>query len=355
MGSSSFSKAGMLALLIVVAAIAGWEIYLRSSGIGITYDDGPPLWSHKRQQVYLPADKATVLIGSSRNKFDVDIPTWEALTGESVLQLAEVGSNPLPYLADLANDPDFKGKLLIDVSEPLFFTFSPQATSAPRKEIAYYHKRTPAQRASFAINRVLESNFTFLDKNFLSLNGLLLSHVSLPNRPGVYTMPAECPIDFGRTTFDRQNRMSARFESDSNLQNGVKSIWNFYRTLSPGKPMDGRPLDSLLAIVKSNVDRIRARGGQVVFVRSPSSGPFLQGEQMGYPRAKYWDRLLTVTGCQGIHFSDYPAIANFRCPEFSHLNHHDAVIYTSNLVGILETDKGWSFPHGSPVNTNPKK
>ncbi|MBS1566440.1 MAG: hypothetical protein JST39_18800, partial [Bacteroidetes bacterium] len=60
-------------------------------------------------------------------------------------------------------------------------------------------------------------------------------------------------------------------------------------------------------------------------------------------RKNYWDKLLEVTGCKGIYFSDYPALAHFQCPEFSHLKPTDAVAYTRGLVDILKTEKGWVF------------
>jgi hypothetical protein len=66
-------------------------------------------------------------------------------------------------------------------------------------------------------------------------------------------------------------------------------------------------------------------------------------EQHMYPRKAYWDRLLVETGCKGIYFEDYPELSKLQCPEFSHLTPNDAVTYTTNLVGILEKDKGWSF------------
>jgi hypothetical protein len=69
------------------------------------------------------------------------------------------------------------------------------------------------------------------------------------------------------------------------------------------------------------------------------------GEQQGFPREKYWDKILKVTGCDGIHFTDYDVIAHFQCPEFSHLKPSDAVIFTKNLVQIMEKDKGWKFPN----------
>jgi len=81
-------------------------------------------------------------------------------------------------------------------------------------------------------------------------------------------------------------------------------------------------------------------------VRTPSSGPFLIGEAQGYPKDKYWNRLLEVTSCPGVHFQDYESMSHFQCPEFSHLTPADAVVFTKNLAGIME-QKGWKFQHSN--------
>ena len=98
MQSPSLRKAALLTLVIVVLSVAGWEIYLRSRGNMISYDDGKDLWSDKRAMVYEPSDKVTVFIGSSRNKYDLDIATWEGLTGDHAIQLGIEGESPLPIL-----------------------------------------------------------------------------------------------------------------------------------------------------------------------------------------------------------------------------------------------------------------
>src|SRR5258705_12486012 len=173
MQNPSLLKAGILTLAIVVLAITSWEVYLRTRGIGISYDDGKELWSDKRARVYEPPDKATVFIGCSRNKYDLDIATWEAMTGDHAIQLAIEGMSPLPVLDDLANDKNFKGKLIVDVTEILFFSTSDNDLGEPKGRIAYYKKQTPAQQVSFHINQALESHLVFLDKYNFSLNALL--------------------------------------------------------------------------------------------------------------------------------------------------------------------------------------
>ncbi len=341
MQSKNLVKASVLCLTIVIAFIAGWEMYLRNTGLAVDYDDGDSLWSDKRGDVYQSTDRATVFIGSSRIKYDLDIDTWQALTGLKAVQLAIEGNSPLPVLDDLANDKNFKGNLIVDVTEGLFFSSSPENTSEPKSRIAAYEKRTPAQRFSFQVNHILESKFVFLDKYSFSLNALL-DNFKLPNRPGVFVFP-HFPMEFGRVTFERQDKMTDKFLTDTSLQNQVKNIWEFFRKIDTEVPVSGVKLDSILITIKSDCDRIKSRGGNVLFVRTPSSGPYLAGENMGYPRTKYWDRLLAFTNCPGIHFKDYPAIANFQCPEFSHLQPKDAVVFTENLIKILKEEKGWSF------------
>ncbi len=208
MNNSSLLKAGMLAFVLVTATVVFWELYLRHQGWNISYDDGGSLWSNKRKQVYEPKDKATVFIGSSRIKFDLDIPTWQNITGDKVIQLANVGSTPRPLLSDLADDKNFKGKLVIDVTEILFFSTSPQPNVTPLENLAYYKKETPSQKFSFMINHGLESKLFFLDKDNLSLNALI-DKANIPNRPGVFQFP-HFPSDFGKVTFDRQNVMTEK-------------------------------------------------------------------------------------------------------------------------------------------------
>jgi len=342
MENKSLLKSAVLTLIIVVTVVAFWEISLRRSGVTLTYDDGPPLWSNKRAMVYEPNDKAVVFIGSSRIKYDLDIPTWEKITGIHAVQLAVEGSSPRPALEDLANDPNFKGRLIVDVTEGLFFSNAPPNVETPNKFVKYFHEETLAQKASFFLNKPLESQFVFLDKDYFSLNGQL-DALEIPSRPGVFMMPT-FPIDFSCTSFDRQEYMTAGFARDEKQCNKVKGNWAFFASLSKGAPpMSDKELNSIFESVKKATDKIKARGGEVLFVRTPSSGPYSQGENKAFPREKYWNKLLAITNCLGIHFLDYPAIDHFICPEFSHLTRPDAIVFTKHFIDILEKDKGWKL------------
>lgn len=336
------AKSAILALVLVVVIIGGREIYLRGKGYTPDFDDSAELWADKRAMVYEPADKATVFIGSSRIKYDVDIPTWESITGNHAIQLAMVGSNPMPFLDDLANDTKFKGRLIIDVTEVLFFNPAPDMVAHPNEGVDYYKKRTPAQQLSYKLSYPLENTLVFLNESQFSIKGML-ARLRIPDRPEVYPTLI-FPEGFEHNRFDRQNCMTDRFVADTNLQNQVKAVWGMLmKEGAKHPPVSGKALDGIMANVKADIDKIKARGGQVIFTRTPSSGPFYMGESMGFPRKLYWDKLLAVTGCQGIYFKDYPALANMQCIEFSHLRPTDAVIYTKNIINILQTEKGWKL------------
>ncbi len=348
MTHSSLRNAALLALVLIIVFCTSWEYHLRSKGLGISYDDGPELWSAKRSQVYLPADKATVFIGSSRHKFDIDINTWQSVTGERAIQLAFEGTSPMPALDDLANDSLFKGKLICDITEGLVFNTSPGSVERISKSLAYRKKITPAQQFGFRVNQLLESQFVFLDRDFYSLNAML-QRTGIPPRKGVMDEPY-FPIEFGRVTSDRQDQMTESFIKDTTLLNKVKAIWGLYSKMAAqAGPETPKAIDSIFAVIKKDVDKIRSRGGTVLFVRSPSSGPYRQGEKMVFPREKLWNRILSTTGVPGIHFEDYPSLAKFQCPEFSHLTPSDAVIYTKNLIAVIEQEKVLTFPN-KPVS-----
>ena len=74
----------------------------------------------------------------------------------------------------------------------------------------------------------------------------------------------------------------------------------------------------------------------MVFVRPPSSGPYLEAEDRELPRTRSFEPLLRATGAPGIHFQDYPQLQGLETPEWSHLSAADAARFTAALYDILE-------------------
>ncbi len=340
MRSTDFTKAAILTVVLMLVFVAAWEMYWRNKGFRITYNDDVALWAVQREKLYLPRDEATVFIGSSRIKFDIDLPTWKALTGEQTVQLALVGTSPRKMLENLANDKKFNGKLLLDMTEGLFYSRAPWVDASANDAIKYYKTYSPAQKASAFLNQGMEGAFVFIEGRRFGLNALL-NELPVPGREGVFVEPP-FPKEFEWTNYDRQTYMAPAFVADTNLHNRQIAIWTGFGALDKSPAISGDSLTMIFKELKTNIDKIRARGGEVTFIRPPSSGPWLAVEAEVYPRKKYWDDMLAFTNTTGIHFQDYPETSAFVCPEWSHLTKDDAVVYTKHLIKALQ-NKGWQF------------
>jgi hypothetical protein len=86
------------------------------------------------------------------------------------------------------------------------------------------------------------------------------------------------------------------------------------------------------------VAKLRARGVRVLFVRPPSTGPYLAFETKVFPRAKTWDVLLQRTGAPGILFQDYPQLQGYDQPEWSHLSASEAQRFTAALTPLVQRE-----------------
>ncbi len=341
MKTISFIKAGLLALGLVTVFVVAWECYWRNRGFKVSYNDDEALWAYTRAMIYESSAARPVLIGSSRIKFDLDLNTWERIAGEKPIQLALEGTNPRPLLADLANDPKFKGTIIMGVTEVLFFQpdhthFEIQA----EKRLKFYPHWPISQQAGFYLNKFLESNLLFLQENTFSLNALL-KRLPIESRPGVFVFP-NFPLKFAQTQFDRQTSLTDDFVKSPEMQVQMQENWKKL-AMQPRAASGGDTLTGIIQSVKKDVDKIRSRGGEVVFLREPSNGPYLENEKQFYPRDKFWERLLKETGVVGIHYADFPALSKYTCPEWSHLTPQDAITFTQDLIPILEEKTGWKI------------
>jgi len=142
---------------------------------------------------------------------------------------------------------------------------------------------------------------------------------------------------------DRNSHLWSKVETDPEYYALVRNIWSEHLSAPPPPMMDTpEKAQKLIAEqIQRAVDavaKLRARGVQVLFVRPPSTGPWLDLENKAFPRDKTWDVLLARTGAPGIHFEDYPEMQGMNLPEWSHLSAADAQRYTAALYRIIERD-----------------
>lgn len=321
-----------LALAITASLTAGWEAFLRARDVEPSLDDSPDLWARARKQV---GERSMVLIGDSRTLFDMNLVELERGLGERPVQLSTVATNPLFMLEHFAADEDFRGTLIIGFSPHLFFVPPGANEDGPRKGLERYQHGSLAQEASFYLFRPLDRRLVLFNNRAFDLHSLI-EHVQLPQREGV----DDSFVPYTYTLDDeRQARMRKQVETDPVFRDQIRNVWIGRRKPPPHDVAARAALEGdrhvTLWRARAAVSRIRARGGRMILVNLPSSGALRQREDAMRPRAMYWDALLAVTEVPGIHWLDYPELAGFACPEWSHLSATDSVEFTRRLVPLL--------------------
>jgi hypothetical protein len=276
---------------------------------------------------------ATVLIGSSRTLSDVQLAVWERLDGRRPVQLALEGTSPMGALEGLAADSAFVGRVLVGVTPGLFFSGFAYRGQA----IAYATRETLSQRAGQRLSMwLVEPFWAFADPDFALFR--VLERQPWPQRAGAEYRGTPRKLFVGGA--DRNARMWAKVERDSAYRALIQRTWA--RNFRPPPPLPTPEARERLARREAQIARavaavtaLRARGAEVIFVRHPSSGPFLANERLAEPRAETWDVLLARTGARGIHFEDYPELQGYALPEWSHMTGADADRYTAALYGIV--------------------
>ena len=322
----SWPRAGFLALALSVAGVVLWEWNARRLGYTPSYADTFGLWAIERRKVRERPDPM-VAVGSSRTFFDLDLGVWKEMTGEPIIQLAVVGTSPRLFLNDLADDTTFRGFVLVGVTPNLFVAqrgFRAGFLDDARKE-------TPSQWLGQQIAMRLERRLAFLNKDDLPLFALL-RHQRLPNRKGV-----EDPyLEVWRLETIGENRqvyMWEKLERDPRLIEHATMAWADGMDERP--PVSDATIDSTLTANKAAVDRIRARGGEVVYVRWPSAGGYVPHETRTAPRNRVWDPLIRATGTVGVHFEDHAELQGYDLPEWSHLAAREVPRFTRALIPII--------------------
>jgi hypothetical protein len=335
----------VIVVLVVFAAAAAWETYCRSIGYAPTLNDNEDLWTQARRRV---EPESVVIIGDSRAWFDLDLDELDNGLGKRPVQLAAPGSCAYPVLADLANDERFHGTIICGILPRLFFA-PPGSPPMERSEKAVrrYHTQTLAQRASQSLAMPLEEHVAFLKQQDLTLDELL-KRLLIPNRPGAL-VPPDLPPYFQSVDRERRARMIERCARPGELQIRIQQGW--LRLFTPPPPPSYIPKEAFIVKMQeaiearfrnttTAVEKLRARGGKIVFVRLPVVSELKALEDRITPRAQIWEPLLKRTGVPGIYFEDFPELSSFNCPEWSHLSAGDSVEFSKRLVPHLRAVLG---------------
>lgn len=158
----------------------------------------------------------------------------------------------------------------------------------------------------------------------LSIRSLLRCH----GEPAVFPEPDRQSISFNRNLF-------VDFRHFENLvQYRLAAYTSEVRLYEDGFTAAQRmAFASDTDHVNNLVRTIQSRGGQVVFVSLPVTGPYIALQNSQHPRSQYWDRFAALTNALCVDGSD--CAGHFACPDYSHLDGRDSPVFTSQLHAAL--------------------
>ena len=314
------SVAVALALGVVGLEVNAKRLGLRAGDL----DNNEVAWVKER----VKSDSAEVaIVGDSRILFDTDLDRFEALTGKRPVQLAIHGTSALTLLEDAASNENFRGLLIVGMADTMFFQ--------PFDGYGGYVKRrgdftSPSGRLGIEIDHMLQRRLAFLDSSHrLSV----MAHRLDPDfRHGVEG-PKHDIWKLSEVGENRATWLWSRVEHDLAYRARTRWAWKGFKEKFPYTP---QLIAKGHARAKAAVDKIRARGGEVVFVRPPSDIHLRVNEEAQLPKAKGWDALLTKTRAVGVHNDDLPPeVQRLTLPEWSHLNRACATVFTDAYVRQL--------------------
>jgi hypothetical protein len=305
----------------VPLAAASWEAFWRRRGFVPWVRDDWPAWSAVRRSDLLKGPDAVALIGASRLQVGLVPGILARLTGRRPAMLAVDGSSPLAALGDLAADLAFNGTIICSLTSAALA--EPEAAEGrSAKWIRKSRSISPSRLLIWRLWLALQGRLVCLapDLTVGQLLGALKSATwPMPHRAPM-SLDRSRALDYSKVDIDALRRARER------RQQAVSAA---------ARPLPPERFDERLARIAGWVDAIRSRGGRVVFLRMPSSGAVRDLERGTWPRSLYWDRLAAAVGARSIHYEDHPRLAEFKCPDGSHLGAEDARRFSRELLEVL--------------------
>ncbi len=306
------------AIIVLVIALAGWKTYWTGQGFGVSLPNNSAAWATTRMQL---GPESTVFTGTSRTQAGLVPQEWMAETGTLPLQLALVGSSPVPVVEHLATQTDFRGLLIVGVVEMYMFdadhgpNHGKQAMNEYRDILA-----GPSRRWGVALARLVP-------------HSLLMRNQQLTFRKIVDGLweggaPRNLPANM-------QSNRWMKFQRD----NLVPDDLDYEEFENAGRPATAAERDAIIERLDTSVQTIQARGGRVIIVAFPSCGTRHEIERRRYPHDIYWEPLVAGTSAQVINAYSIPQLVDFQCADGSHMDESDARRFTRELARIIEAGR----------------
>ena len=310
--------------VVVFAAVivGGWEILVRSAGLGPAYTDNQTLWADTRHRLNQYGDEAIILLGASRMQRAVDVETMSRHFGRPVFQLSLEGTSYLPLLENLAADPRISGSVVVSLAPA--FTFNRLLSQLDKGVqsiyLKYYSDQSYARRLEQRLSLVLQGvvGFRAPDASLARVIPVLLETGSMPGP------------DFKTTYRDRVVHIdydAMRFDQNDDRIAGLY--------LGNTKPYTAQEFDAVVNYIATLVRLLRQKGADVYFVRLPSSGAVRSLEGAFFPKEQFWEVLKGRVDATFIHYDDYSELKGYMSVDGSHVESTHMPTFTRLLSDVL--------------------
>ena len=330
----------VVCVVLLVAAVAGWELKAREMhhvpGDYDGYTNFAIQWAEERRELDQPNHGIRVLLlGSSRMLWAADLDILEQELGTRPLQLAIAGTGPALFLEDVVKNTDFEGLVLIGVTPFLFNRLD--EGFAGGDALRWYRSPSPSELIGHEIHVLLSDYFGFLDDGF-KLFELTDHYSNFPDREGAWDLNAG-EWKLGHHYADRQTDMWGPVEEEGSFDNEqILAFWldGLVRPPEPEERM-AEMADSAVEFFAPLVTELRERGGDVVFIRMPSSGKYLDHDLAARYRELTWDPMAEAIDAVWINAMDYDELSSdLEIPEWSHLSRKSQDDFSRRIVPVLE-------------------
>lgn len=313
--------AWLLAVGLAAAAIGGLELFARAHGHVPSVADDAALWAHWRGRVGEGGKNAVVLLGGSRIELGFSMPEFRTMYPDHpVVQLAVNGTQPVAALRDLAQDEAFRGLVICDVTEQ---SLEREYWDSQEYLVRQYRAGGPLDaelnlRASLFVQTHLAMAGPFL--NLAKIGAVAASSRRFRAPYHVITFPDRSQLaDFSK--IDDLRAFHAQH---------VKRVQaTRYPATTPAQWLAGA------LEVEAFAQRIRDRGGNVVFLRMPMGPVLRKSIDDRYPRKDYWEAWKQRTKSVLIVADDYPELRDFEVPDEAHLDQRDTPRFTRALACVV--------------------
>lgn len=309
------------ALIVSLLALVGWEYLARSMHHTVgTYQSGNErMWAAERNKLDKKNDIKVVLTGSSRTLWGFDFNIINDEIGIKPLQLALPGTGPALFAKDVVENTDFSGLLIVGVA-PFLFNRMDEGFFGQGALDAYL-KPSPSKYTGSIIHDFLSNYFGFLDDAF-ALPELMERYSDLPVRKDSKKLMEEI-WKLGNYYEGRLTEMWAPVEEVGSFDN--TQMTNFWigglKRTPPTAEKIQKMAQTSIDFYKPLIKQIRERGGDIVFVRMPSSGEYLNFDLKTDYYNNMWKPMIEGLDVVGLNTMDYPELSTeLETPEWSHLS-----------------------------------